>query len=276
MRTWRNQAAAHEAIRRATARHLAVLLFGTTVLASSAGCWLGRLQTARTTPKGHIRLVAGQGFLSNELIDERSEQGTVPVGFGNFPTHLGVRLGLTDRLDVGLVEYGLAGMQADVKVNLLPPSWNLALALSGGFGAAADLAPSGGGYVVLLPVTLFVSYDFFRGHPTRVELTPYGALGWTGYWIWGYEPDEVPQGFHKGDGPTRGDHVLQVTAGLAVSTTEQTRLFLEYDYMHQFYDDVGDNHAFVDNHLFLVGVSIDIHLGVRRPPRALAAGHPGP
>ncbi len=223
-----------------------------------AGCWTGRLQTARTVPKGHALLILGDGFIYNELIQERKEGGGAALGFGNFPPHLGIRVGVANRVDVGLVEYNLLGLLADAKVNLLPPSWKLALSLSLGIGGAGDFGWDRKARLLTIPANLAMSYDFLRDSPRHPTLTPYVALGWVGHWLWNYlvgQEDGGPE-----TSPNEGDHLLQATGGLAIQATKSIWVYIEYDYFHQFHDDPEDRHAFVDNHVFLVGFSLEVDL----------------
>lgn len=64
------------------------------------GCAMGTLQTAETTPKGHVDLFAGVTALPD------IDSGVLP--------EMGFRTGLTDRLDMGLRLFGL-GFLAEAK-----------------------------------------------------------------------------------------------------------------------------------------------------------------
>ena len=59
--------------------------------------------------------------------------------------------------------------------------------------------------------------------------------------------------------------MLTATAGLSIRLDDDTRLLLEYDYSHQFVDDPRDGHAFVDNHVFVVGVMLNFTFR-QKPP----------
>ena len=65
-----------------------------------------------------------------------------------------------------------------MKVNLLPPEWRAALAVSGGVGGAVWLN-NDGIYVLQVPATLTGSVE------VAPWFTPYAAVGYRALWAWG-------------------------------------------------------------------------------------------
>jgi len=82
-----------------------------------AGCGVTRLQSARTTPRGHTRTTIGASLV--HLGDRGfTVLGDVPAA----PLDIMVRRGATDRVDwVMRLLFGL-GLLGDVKWNLLDPA----------------------------------------------------------------------------------------------------------------------------------------------------------
>ena len=92
-----------------------------------------------------------------------------------------VRHGVTDRVDWGLRAFIGLGLLTDVKWNLLSPERRTALSISSGFGVAADA-----GGVIHVPLTVSAS------HAVRPWFTPYAAVGYGTFWIFGYKRAASP------------------------------------------------------------------------------------
>jgi hypothetical protein len=205
-----------------------------------AGCGATQFQTARTVPRGSIMGFAGISFVGNELFADRG------VTVYNFQPDFGCRVGVLDGMDVGISHFFVLGLLGDVKVNLVPPDWDFALSVKGGFGAAADVGEIGDAWLLHIPVTLMASYRI-----GRVE--PYVGLGYGFFWIFGRRP---PEGSVERP-PERkgyGDGVVRATAGVEIMLTARVGLLFEYTYMPAVVDDPGDYYSFVDNHIGSVGV----------------------
>ncbi len=219
-------------------------------LGLTAGCGYGNLQTARTTPRGAIDIAVGQGFVYNKTIELRHEadDGGASVAIANLPIMINSRLGLTDRVDIGLRLFFVGGLMADTKVNFLNPKSPWALSGSGGFGAATDISTKGA-YLVHLPLTLRASYDFKFG------LTPYVALGYSFYWIYGRDADPMVGATYL-DRTGSGDHLVTAAVGLQYRLGRHVALLLEYNLWQPVVDDPGDFFSFERSHIAIFGVRI--------------------
>lgn len=208
----------------------------------AGGCGVGLMQTGRTTPKGTMDVQVAAGYAYNHMIEERGHS------FTNFPLQLGLRYGLSDRLDLGLALFMGAGALADTKVNLMPADHPLALAVQAGFGAAYDIGGSQG-TVLHLPLRAVVSWDFLGG-----ELTPYAGVGFGLFWILGYNDNTPPSEETLADREGHGDGLLMLSAGLEIFGTGDRSYFIEYTWWKPILDDPGDRFAFAQNHFFMGGV----------------------
>jgi opacity protein-like surface antigen len=231
----------------------------------SAGCGWGSLQTARPTPKGALDMTLGAGLVHNETVQRRRDIGESAYAVTNFPHMFNARLGLTDRLDVGLKLFHLAGLQLDTKINLLSPTSRFALSVRAGFGGARDLWTKKGAGLVNLPVALHASYDFPCG------LTPYVSAGYSMYWIFGRDKEDTDQVDYV-DREGTGDHLVTVNAGLQYRFTKIFAMQVEYNYWAPVVDDPGDFFSFVQNHIVLVGFTwraqiFNRHRAAPPPPR---------
>ena len=202
---------------------------------ATAGCSMGQFQTARTLPVGTFRNSTAIYVAANELIEERSFHPLT-----NIQSHVELRAGVHERVDVGVQWFAFSGAKADVKVNVMPPDHDFALAFQAGFGGAASVNDES--YFLHLPVNLLASYRL------PFEISPYVGLGYGFYWIMGREPGyQLPANVMPRDG--WGDGLLRTTVGCEFAITELVALLVEYDYLHQVVDDRGDFYAFVDTHL---------------------------
>lgn len=208
----------------------------------AAGCGVGLMQTARTTPEGTLDVQVAAGYAYNHMVEERGN------AFTNFPVQLGLRYGLSDRLDLGLGMFMGAGGLADAKVNLMPADHPLAAAVQAGFGAAYDIGGSQA-TVLHLPVRALVSRDFLGG-----ELTPYAGVGFGLFWILGYNGDEQLPSGELADRAGHGDGLLMLSVGLEILGASDPCFFVEYTWWKPVLDDPGDRFAFAQNHFFLGGV----------------------
>lgn len=223
----------------------AMLLAAT--LALVGGCGYGHLQTARPTPKGALDVAVGQGFLYNKTVQLRAdEEGGSGVAIANVPFMVGTRVGLTDRLDLGLRLFLVAGAMVDTKVNVLSPQSRWAMSFSLGFGAAKDLGDKDGA-LVHIPIGLHLSYDFKCG------LTPYAAVGYSFYWIYGRDAEPIA-GAQYLDRAGHGDHLVTATFGLQLKLNRIAALLVEYNLWQPVVDDPGDFFSFERSHIALVGV----------------------
>ncbi len=235
----------------------------------AAGCGYGHLQTARPTPKGAIDFTAGWGFVYNKTIQMRreAEDGGSGVSVSNLPIVLNSRLGITDRQDIGLRMFMLGGLMADTKVNFLNPKSRWAVSGSVGFGAAADVSKKGA-YLINLPLSLHASYDFKFG------LTPYVALGYSFFWIYGRDADPLA-GVAYLDRAGHGDHLVTAALGIKQRIGRRAAIFIEYNLWQPVVDDPGDFFSFERSHFFFIGLRVRGRL-FGRPPHALQPTLPPP
>lgn len=215
----------------------------------AAGCGFGQLQTARTTPAGMTQATFGHTLVTSAFENGRdppSLDATFVPPIAYVPPHLELRRGLTDNVDIGArLSFGI-GFTADVKANLLPAHWPVAIAISGGAGAAVSLGERGI-YIFHLPVALSASYELAGW------LTPYVGVGYRGIWIWGADDPTRPE--YNYTAPTgRGEGLLTPVGGVALGRPGGWALLLEYGRLMTLWNDPGHGYTFVPATLFSVGV----------------------
>jgi hypothetical protein len=204
------------------------------------GCGLGLMQTGKTTPPGTWKTRVGGGYIHNEMVAERGR------GLTNYPLQIGWRHGVNDQTDLGVELLLGAGVQLDGKHNLRPSTDPLALAVQAGAGAAHVLGTDTN--IAQIPVRGIASYDLG-------EATPYLGLGLEVVWIFGYEPETtLPPGAMPVGRKGHGDGNLTANAGVDLTLRSGNHLLLELAYRTPVFDDPGDDFAFVDNFVFLVGL----------------------
>ena len=213
-------------------------------------CGYGSLQTAKTLPEGAVRLTLGEHYVGSTVR---------PVSFFSFPGDIGLRIGLHERVDMGISAFYMGGLLVDAKVNAMPPEHPFALAFSLGFAGAVDpFLPQS--WLLHAPVHIHASYTFIDC------LTPYAMLGYDIYWIFGRPKPEVDD--DTGDPEAArvgyGDGVLRVTGGIEWQVTDLVGLYLEYSYHHPVLSDPGDRFAFFPYHT--VGIGISFTFGEHDPP----------
>lgn len=198
------------------------------------GCGVTRLQSARTVSRGETRTTVAVGIIHNRVRDLGNS------GVSAFPVDVMVRHGATDRIDWGLRLLFGFGVLGDVKWNLLPNDHKTALAISAGLGAAeAD------GEVIHVPLTVTASRDFLPW------LTPYAAVGYGTYWIFGYGDRDPTVSYAPRTGT--GDGLLTLHAGIELTRASGRALLLEYAYARPVVNDPGDFFRFAPNHFFSIG-----------------------
>ena len=209
----------------------------TVVLAFAVGgCGVTRLQTARTIPAGETRTTVAATLVRNDLRDQFT--------LTDLPVDVMVRHGVTPRTDFGVRLFFGFGALADVKWNLLAPERKTALAISGGFGAAADPSSNNGTAILHVPVTVTLSRDL------SPWLACYGAVGYGTYWIIGNgyrDPTMI-----YADRTVTGDGLVNLHAGLELSTSTGRAVLFEYGYIRPIVNDPGDLYSFTASHLFSI------------------------
>jgi hypothetical protein len=197
-------------------------------LVLASGCGVTRLQSARTTPRGLTRTTIGPSLV------HLGDRGFYVEGVPAVPLDIMVRHGATDRIDWGVRSFFGLGLLGDMKWNLLDPARATALSVSGGLGAAYDA-----GTVIHLPLTVSAS------HSVRPWFTPYAAVGYGTYWIFGYG-DPQPGVSYAGRSWT-GDGLLMLHAGIELARATGRAFFLEYSVGLPVVSDPGDFYGFATN-----------------------------
>jgi len=220
-------------------RSLAAIPLGLALM----GAGYGQFQSAHTTAPRKVRVTLGGGFQGNPVNIEA--QG---VTFFNFPLHADLRAGAAERVDVGAALFLYAGLVSDVKVNLMPPSHDFALAVRAGIGAAADLGEEDA-WILHVPIGVIASYRFLGC------LSPYVGLGYGFYWIFGRHLSDPDPTATYASRKGYGDGVITVTAGLELVVAGRVGISIEYSFMPAVVDDPGDSYSFGDNHMVGIAAS---------------------
>lgn len=221
---------------RSAAFSIAVALIGAMGASGCAGTAL--FTTARTVPKHEVRFTAGVGVTYNSLVGERG------FAVNNIPVQLGLRVGLTDQLDLGVRSLS-AGLLVDAKYNFVRPDSPFALALMGGVGGVYGGTDIGQTSAVHVPLSVVASYDVG-------PLTPYAAAGYGAWWF--VHPINREPGVTYARRTGTGDGTVDLKVGLELRVARRVALLVEYGYSHPVVDDPGDNFALVPTHLFATGV----------------------
>ena len=210
------------------------------LLGLSACGGLAQLRTARTVPLGKIETTLSLGYNHNEMVKERG------WGPNNLPTQLNIRWGLSDNVDMGARTFFYLGAIVDTKWRVYDDH-RFAFAVSGGVGGAAVEAT-----VLHVPVHVLGSWQ------ATPWLSPYMALGYGAFWLWGYKPEHPPDLSNplvtQAPWQAHGDGMLMAHLGLELGSPKGTAWLLEYALLRPVLDNEGDNHQFATNHLFLTGV----------------------
>ena len=199
-----------------------------------AGCGVTRLQTARTVPAGHTRATVAVGIIHNDVRD------FVAKNVAAAPLDIMIRHGATERMDWGVRTFMGTGALVDVKWNALAPASKTALALSAGLGGAVVDA------IGHVPLSITFS------HEVLPWFTPYAALGYGTYFIFGYDGSRDPNA-HYAARTWTGDGLLSVHVGVELARASGRALMLEYAYARPGVDDPGDFFKFASNHFVAIG-----------------------
>lgn len=202
------------------------------------GCGMGMLQTARPASRGIFELNAGTGMLANSVVSERTDGDVIWS-----VAELGLRLGLTDHLDVGTKLQFFPGALVDMKYNFMEPDNPLALSVRLGVGGSIGIHR----LALHVPASLGISYDW-------PHVTPYAHVGWSNFWFNSGEP-EAAANVDYVEAKGHGDGVLRSTVGLRFRLHELFMLFVEYNYWEPMLNDEGDFYKFDNSHAGLVGLT---------------------
>jgi hypothetical protein len=224
-------------------------LLGVGCGAMSVGCSYGLFQTARTEPPGTVGGHIGQTVVFNEIDDEQ-ERG----GLSNTGMEPELRVGITDRLDLGVGPLHRTGTRADVKYNFMGPREDLALAVrtGGGFGSEHKA------YTALAGV--IASYRLVA------ELEPYAAAIFANYWVTSYPAADAELGPHERlvEATGTGDGLLQLTVGLQAPAGTGRSFMIELSRWYPMQNDPGDFYKFLPTTV----VGAGFRFGAADPVRA--------
>jgi hypothetical protein len=206
-------------------------------LAAFSGCGgTALMQTARTLPRGEVGVELGASVLYNAMVEERG------FALSNLPQRVGMRFGLTDRLELGARSFLGLGLLAGAKYNLLPADSRFALSLMASAGGGTWLDQS----ALHVPVDAIASVDLG-------PWTPYGSVGFGAWWFFVPEASRAP-GSRLAERTGTGDGVVGLRLGSELRVGQRVALLLEYGYSRPMLDDPGDSFALATNHQVTAGV----------------------
>jgi hypothetical protein len=211
-------------------------VLGTFAALLSTGCGVTRLQSARPTPRGETRTT-----IAGSLV-HMGDRGFDVGGVKALPLDIMVRHGATDRVDWGIRLFFGIGVLGDVKWNLLDPARATAVSISAGAGGAVEASAK----VLHVPLTVSASHSF------RPWFTPYAAVGYGTYWIFGY--GERRSGVSYADRWWTGDSLITLHTGLELSRATGRAVLLEYSVGLPAVNDPGDFYGFATNHFFSIAI----------------------
>jgi opacity protein-like surface antigen len=212
----------------------ALVLLSTGLAVGLTGCaGTALLQSARTLPKGEVKVTTGIGYLGNELSAER-------FALNNLPLQVGVRVGVAEHLELSVRNLA-TGLVLGAKYNLMPTDSPVALAVLVGAGGAWTPETS----ALHAQATFIASYDWG-------PVTPYLGAGYGAWWFF-HDFSRAP-GVQYAARTGTGDGTLELKAGLEFRVSPRIRLLVEYGYSRPLVDDPGDFFSLVPSHLGAVGV----------------------
>lgn len=213
---------------------------------ASGGCGFTLAQTAKVQPRGTTTFHAAAGALRSQTDEDRGGADQA-----NLTADVGARVGVAERVDVGLGGFLGLGGQVDAKWSLLDQGRREAIALRGGLGMGVnpgketitDLAGNLG---------VLASYEVTR------LWSPYLGVLWTNHWIFGNQPsDPLPVGVTYAPRKGYGDGILEVHVGFAfVSGPRQRGAYFEYALWLPTQNDPGDGYRFARSHFLSVAMRL--------------------
>lgn len=204
----------------------------------TSGCSFGTFQTAHTQAPSTLSITPGVARVFNRIDDERGRGWQTNIG-----AQLGLRLGVTKRLDVGLGSFLAGGARADVKVNLLEPHQRLAIAprLGAGYRWGRSVGMLEGG-----AITSYRLWDGFE---------PYVGLAFANHWI-----EAEPLGAARPPNALgkrgTGDGLVQLSLGAELVLSSHVAVLGEYGHWFPVNDDPGDFYRFIPTNI--AGVALRI------------------
>jgi hypothetical protein len=204
----------------------------------TSGCSFGAFQTAHTQAPATLSVTPGIARAFNRIDDQNGRGGETNLG-----AQLGLRVGITKHLDVGLGSFLGGGAKADAKFNLLAPHQRLAIAprLGAGYRWGRSVGMLEGGAIA--------SYRVFD----RFE--PYLGLSFANHWI-APEPPTGPLPPNVVGRSGSGDGLVQLSLGAELMLSSHVALLGEYGHWFPIQDDPGDFYRFIPT--TIAGVALRI------------------
>ncbi len=202
------------------------------------GCSFGSFQTAHTQAPATVSVTAGATNVMNAIDDQAGRDLSTNVG-----GQLGVRVGVADRVDVGLGSFFQTGGRADAKINVLDPRGRVAIAprLGVGYQWAHQIYMLEGGAIASVRA--------------QEWLEPYLGLSFANHWIESYEALEpLPQNAVGKSGS--GDGLLQLSLGVELAASRYFAVLAEYGHWFVLNDDPGDHFRFVATNILGIAVRV--------------------
>jgi hypothetical protein len=199
------------------------------------------MQTAHTVPAGKARAHLGAARVYNE-IDDVGGRGTL----SNTSVEAGVRFGVTDFLDLGVLPLLGSGAAVDSKANVLYGKGRLALAPRLLAGVTTDTP------VFVAEAGIIASYRIVRA------LEPYAALGFSNHWFFGPRP--LPEDGLAADESLAkpagyGDGLVKASLGLSARFGGGFSALVEYDHWYLAQNDPGNGYAFLPSDVIALALA---------------------
>lgn len=198
----------------------------------ASGCSFGSFQTAHTQPPGTVSGLAAGTFIFNRLDGYEGHGGSTNLG-----AQFGARVGLAQRLDLGIGTFLGSGLKTDVKVNLLDPHWRFALAprLGAGYRLGREIG--------MLEAGAVTSYRF------SPHFEPYLGATFANHWIQSERPTDIQVPENAVGRSGTGDGLLQLNLGVELALSSHVALLAEYGHWFPLNDDPGDFYRFVPTNI---------------------------
>jgi hypothetical protein len=205
------------------------LALGTSACMSSHALF----QTAHTTPPLGVRVKAGGVLVQNEIDDEAGRSAAT-----NASVEPGVRVGVTDSMDLGLQPWMGAGAALDAKLNVLHNDRPLAVAPRVSLGAASESERS----------ALAIEAGVIASYRATGWLEPYAAVSFANHWFdVERSSDDLGPREQYASRRGHGDGLVKAVLGIELSISASIHASLEYGHWAPAQNDIGDGYALLSN-----------------------------
>ncbi len=169
-----------------------------------------------------------------------------------------VRIGVGERVDVGITSFFGFGLRADVKVMLSRATLPFAIAVRAGAGAAWNTDSR----------SIAAAYAGGIASYTFGVVEPFVAVTFMNHWIFGSPAptDPLPAGQTYAPRAGYGDGLLQLALGVRIFASARTSVAFEYARWEPVQNDPGDGYSFIENDI----LSFTVCVGCPSRSRALA------